>query len=128
MVLKVGDSRADTTRPCTATPLSCDSDAPDAPDTPDALDESVYHPDDPGDADIGALMDASVEELRRAADFDRLLDAYIHLRERQSELQQRVQLAESRRRAMSHIMDDLNKVNRRLADQRKAMLHILADY
>ena len=99
MVLKVGDSRADTTRPRAATPFSCESDAPDAPDTPDALDEHVFHPDDPGDPDTGALTDASVEDLRRAADFDRLLDAYVRLRERQSELQQRVQLAENQRRA-----------------------------
>ncbi|MGZ3713978.1 MAG: sensor histidine kinase [Ktedonobacterales bacterium] len=128
MVLKVGDSRADITRPCAATPLSCESEAPDTPDTPNALDETVHHPGDLGDPDTGALTDASLEELRCSADFERLLDAYMRLRERQSELQRRVQLAESRRRAMSHIMDDLNKVNKRLADQRKAMLHILADY
>lgn len=73
-------------------------------------------------------MDTSVEGLRRAADFDRLLEAYIRLREQQAELQQRVRFAESRRRAMRHIMDDLNEVNKKLADQRKAMLHILADY
>src|SRR5918992_6164486 len=35
---------------------------------------------------------------------------------------------EDRRRAMLHIMVDMNDANRRLADQRKAMLHILGDY
>src|SRR5437899_1744808 len=32
------------------------------------------------------------------------------------------------RRAMRHIMRDLNQFNKRLTNQRKAMLHILADY
>src|SRR5436189_5780462 len=35
---------------------------------------------------------------------------------------------DEQRRAMLHIMGDLNEFNRRLANQRKAMLHILADY
>ncbi len=35
---------------------------------------------------------------------------------------------EERRRALLHIMGDLNESNQRLGDQRKAMLHILADY
>jgi C4-dicarboxylate-specific signal transduction histidine kinase len=44
------------------------------------------------------------------------------------ELESRVQQAEERRRAILHMMGDLNESNRRLADQRKAMLHILVDY
>jgi C4-dicarboxylate-specific signal transduction histidine kinase len=47
---------------------------------------------------------------------------------RVEELEQRVHEAERRRRALLHIMGDLNVSNRRLGDQRKAMLHILADY
>jgi C4-dicarboxylate-specific signal transduction histidine kinase len=43
-------------------------------------------------------------------------------------LQRRVELAEERRRALMHIMGDLNESNQKLADQRKAMLHILGDY
>jgi two-component system C4-dicarboxylate transport sensor histidine kinase DctB len=43
-------------------------------------------------------------------------------------LQLRVREAEERRRALLHIMSDLNESNQRLGDQRKAMLHILADY
>jgi C4-dicarboxylate-specific signal transduction histidine kinase len=50
------------------------------------------------------------------------------LRERVIELEGRVQQAEERRRAILHMMGDLNESNRRLADQRKAMLHILVDY
>jgi C4-dicarboxylate-specific signal transduction histidine kinase len=44
------------------------------------------------------------------------------------QLQARVRLAEERRRALVHIMGDLNESNQKLADQRKAMLHILGDY
>lgn len=122
MVLKAGASRTDATRLCAAAPLSCES---NALDTPDALEERVFHPDDP---DTGALTDVSFEKLRHEADFDHLLDAYMCLHERHAKLQQRMQLVEDRSRAMSHIMDDLNKVNKKLANQRKAMLHILADY
>src|SRR5213078_5358710 len=50
------------------------------------------------------------------------------LREQVEQLQARVQLAEERRRALVHIMGDLNESNQKLADQRKAMLHILGDY
>jgi C4-dicarboxylate-specific signal transduction histidine kinase len=55
-------------------------------------------------------------------------DSHDHLRERVRELEGRVREAEERRRAILHIMGDLNESNRRLADQRKAMLHILGDY
>jgi C4-dicarboxylate-specific signal transduction histidine kinase len=50
------------------------------------------------------------------------------LRAQITQLQQRVQREEERRRALIHIMGDLHVSNRRLGDQRKAMLHILADY
>jgi C4-dicarboxylate-specific signal transduction histidine kinase len=50
------------------------------------------------------------------------------LRERIAELERRVELAEERRRALLHIMGDLNESNRKLGEQRKAMLHILGDY
>ena len=43
------------------------------------------------------------------------------------QLRARMQQAEERRRALIHIMGDLNDSNRRLGDQRKAMLHILKD-
>jgi C4-dicarboxylate-specific signal transduction histidine kinase len=50
------------------------------------------------------------------------------LQEQVEQLRLRVQLAEERRRALVHIMGDLNESNQKLADQRKAMLHILGDY
>jgi len=50
------------------------------------------------------------------------------LEEQIEHLQLRVRQAEERRRALLHIMSDLNESNRKLGDQRKAMLHILADY
>src|SRR5438874_6950086 len=43
-------------------------------------------------------------------------------------LERRLQKRDEQRRAMLHIMGDLNESNQRLAHQRKAMLHILADY
>jgi C4-dicarboxylate-specific signal transduction histidine kinase len=55
-------------------------------------------------------------------------EAEASLRERVAELELRVAQAEERRRALLHIMGDLNDSNKRLADQRKAMLHILGDY
>jgi C4-dicarboxylate-specific signal transduction histidine kinase len=50
------------------------------------------------------------------------------LRERVKQLEARVHKDEERRRALVHIMGDLNESNKRLGDQRKAMLHILGDY
>jgi C4-dicarboxylate-specific signal transduction histidine kinase len=55
-------------------------------------------------------------------------ETYEELQVRVEQLELRVQEAERRRRALLHIMGDLNDSNRRLGDQRKAMLHILADY
>ncbi len=49
------------------------------------------------------------------------------LREEIVRLEQRVVQAEERRRALVHIMGDLNESNRKLGEQRKAMLHILKD-
>src|ERR687895_1649824 len=43
-------------------------------------------------------------------------------------LEWRLHKRDEQRRAMLHIMGDLNELNRRLGDQRKAMLHILVDY
>jgi C4-dicarboxylate-specific signal transduction histidine kinase len=50
------------------------------------------------------------------------------LQERVRQLEVRVRRDEERRRALVHIMGDLNESNKRLGDQRKAMLHILGDY
>jgi C4-dicarboxylate-specific signal transduction histidine kinase len=50
------------------------------------------------------------------------------LRKQVEQLRAHVERAEERRRALVHIMGDLNESNQKLADQRKAMLHILGDY
>ena len=59
---------------------------------------------------------------------ERLQDEYSRLVEQKNALELRVLKSEERRRALMHILSDLNKLNRKLADQRKAMIHILADY
>ena len=65
-------------------------------------------------------MAAEPEERRRPGEA-------AALEEQIEQLQLRVRQAEERRRALIHIMGDLNESNRRLGDQRKAMLHILKD-
>jgi C4-dicarboxylate-specific signal transduction histidine kinase len=54
--------------------------------------------------------------------------AEILLRAQVETLEHRLRKRDEQRRAMLHIMGDLNESNKRLANQRKAMLHILADY
>jgi C4-dicarboxylate-specific signal transduction histidine kinase len=72
----------------------------------------------------------SAPAARRSEETDvaDLLQSFPALRERLQSLELRVRKAEERRRAMLHIMGDLQQINKRLADQRKAMLHILDDY
>src|SRR6266404_3433889 len=43
-------------------------------------------------------------------------------------LEHRLHKRDEVRRAMLHIIGDLNEFNKRLANQRKAMIHILSDY
>jgi hypothetical protein len=52
----------------------------------------------------------------------------LQLRAQVETLEIRLRKRDEQRRAMLHIMGDLNESNKRLANQRKAMLHILADY
>ena len=61
-------------------------------------------------------------------DLESLRQEYMCLIEQKNALEMRVRKIEERRRALMHILSDLNTVNRKLADQRKAMIHILADY
>ncbi len=61
-------------------------------------------------------------------DLESLRQEYVSLLEQKNALEMRVRKSEERRRALMHILSDLNTVNRKLADQRKAMIHILADY
>ena len=55
-------------------------------------------------------------------------EAESRLRAHVETLEWRLRKRDEQRRAMLHVMGDLNEVNRRLGDQRKAMLHILVDY
>ena len=61
-------------------------------------------------------------------DLDDLCASCTLLRERVQALELRLRRSEDGRRAMLHIMGDINEANKRLADQRKAMIHILGDY
>src|SRR6266571_9269120 len=56
-----------------------------------------------------------------------LRQEYAQLLEQKKALEVRVRKSEERRRALMHILSDLNTLNRKLADQRKAMIHILSD-
>lgn len=66
--------------------------------------------------------------LYQEPDMESLRQEYMSLIEQRNALETRVRKSEERRRALMHILSDLNTVNRKLADQRKAMIHILADY
>ena len=66
-------------------------------------------------------------EPRPSPDGD-VSDSPARLLELVHQLERRVRRGEEHRRAMLHIMSDLNESNKRLADQRKAMIHILGDY
>lgn len=71
----------------------------------------------------------SLEELRpEEMSREELIDALQGVRRKVAGLEARVTRAERRRRALIHIMNDINQLNKRLGDQRKAMLHILSDY
>jgi C4-dicarboxylate-specific signal transduction histidine kinase len=61
-------------------------------------------------------------------DLEQLQVRYVTLQQHAQALERRVQKSEERRRALMHILSDLNEMNRKLNDQRKAMIHILADY
>ena len=69
-----------------------------------------------------AMPGTVIEDPSAAAGAERRLRAQVAMLER------RLRKRDEQRRAMLHIMGDLNESNKRLANQRKAMLHILADY
>src|SRR5438445_3319276 len=78
---------------------------------------------------VGAPVADSVETSSlKEMDWEQLLQGYNDLLEQKKALEMRVYKSEERRRALMHILSDLNNVNRKLANQRKAMIHILADY
>jgi C4-dicarboxylate-specific signal transduction histidine kinase len=53
---------------------------------------------------------------------------YAQLQDQVNAMALRIHEDERRRRALLHLINDINEANKRLARQRKAMLHILADY
>src|SRR2546422_5702105 len=75
-------------------------------------------------------MPETATEQRQAAVADpgAAVTAEQRLRAHVETLERRLRKRDEQRRAMLHIMGDLNEFNKRLANQRKAMLHILADY
>jgi C4-dicarboxylate-specific signal transduction histidine kinase len=73
-------------------------------------------------------MDATATLERDAPTPDSVESPAGHLRALVETLERRLHARDEQRRAMLHIMGDLNETNKRLANQRKAMLHILADY
>ena len=78
---------------------------------------------------VGAPVADSLETSSlKEMDWEQLLQGYSDLLEQKKALEMRVHKSEERRRALMHILSDLNNVNRKLANQRKAMIHILADY
>lgn len=84
------------------------------------------------DVAVGALPGLSLSDgntsLPEEMSLQELQHEYTQLIEQKKALEMRVRKSEERRRALMHILSDLNTVNRKLNDQRKAMIHILADY
>jgi C4-dicarboxylate-specific signal transduction histidine kinase len=74
------------------------------------------------------MISAQSSQSADARSLDEVLRDEARLREEVRALQARVVKGEERRRALIHIMSDINQLNKRLADQRKAMLHIMIDY
>src|SRR5438874_6850821 len=72
-------------------------------------------------------QDAAVPDYKKMS-LEQLQQAYEKLLKNEQVLEMRVYKSEERRRALMHILSDLNTLNRKLVDQRKAMIHILADY
>jgi C4-dicarboxylate-specific signal transduction histidine kinase len=84
------------------------------------------------DVAVGTLPGLSLSDgntsLSEEMNLQELQHEYAQLIEQKKALEMRVRKSEERRRALMHILSDLNNVNRKLNDQRKAMIHILADY
>jgi len=77
---------------------------------------------------LNAYKTSLTETLLEEMSTEQLRLEYLRLLEHTKALEVRVRKSEERRRALMHILSDLNTVNRKLTDQRKAMIHILADY
>jgi C4-dicarboxylate-specific signal transduction histidine kinase len=73
-------------------------------------------------------QDMSEERRPPAVAEDDRLASPAGLREHVKVLELRLRKRDEQRRAMLHMMGDLNEINKRLGNQRKAMIHILGDY
>src|SRR5690349_11792352 len=71
---------------------------------------------------------APLENVSQNQEGEQLKLAYEELLEQKKALELRVRKGEERRRALMHILTDMNTLNHKLTNQRKAMIHILADY
>jgi len=84
------------------------------------------------DVAVGAPLYLPISDgnapLPEGMNLEQLQHEYAQLVEQKKALEMRVLKSEERRRALMHILSDLNNVNRKLNNQRKAMIHILADY
>jgi len=76
----------------------------------------------------GSGDDMSGERRPDATVGDDRPEPSVALTEHVKTLELRLRKRDEERRAMLHIMGDLNEVNKRLGNQRKAMIHILGDY
>ncbi|EFH85124.1 sensor histidine kinase [Ktedonobacter racemifer] len=75
--------------------------------------------------DLPDAVVISTDEMER---FQRLEYEHTSLLEQRQALELRIHKSEERRRAFIHILHDMSELNKKLCDQRKAMIHILADY
>ncbi|HET8842274.1 MAG TPA: ATP-binding protein [Ktedonobacteraceae bacterium] len=75
-----------------------------------------------------ALVSPEQSSFPPEVDLKQLQADYAALKQQAQALESLVHKSEERRRALMHILSDLNQMNRKLNDQRKAMIHILADY
>ncbi len=78
--------------------------------------------------DITLSLSQETVPSHRDIPLAQLQEEYERLLEQKKALEMRVLKSEAWRRALMHILSDLNTTTRKLADQRKAMIHILADY
>jgi C4-dicarboxylate-specific signal transduction histidine kinase len=71
---------------------------------------------------------STIEERDAVHELETLRVEYTRLLERTEAMTAQQRKSAEMRRAMLHIIRDMNEANNRLANQRKAMLHILSDY
>lgn len=76
--------------------------------------------------DISISLDGTLTQSH--INLEQLQVEYVQMKQQTQVLEQSVRKSEERRRALMHILSDMNAINHKLNDQRKAMIHILADY